>query len=50
MAVSVSVVDSDQHLYEPRSLWADHVDPGQRAEALALADDELGYTWLTWRG
>jgi predicted TIM-barrel fold metal-dependent hydrolase len=50
VAVSVSIVDSDEHLYEPRSLWVDHIDPGRRADALALVDDELGYTWLEWRG
>ncbi|HEU4362210.1 MAG TPA: hypothetical protein VFR27_11985 [Mycobacterium sp.] len=42
------VIDSDQHLYESRSLWADHIDPAFRADALSLADDELGYTWLSW--
>ncbi|GFG76211.1 amidohydrolase family protein [Mycobacterium botniense] len=44
------IVDSDQHLYESRSLWAEHIDPAARDEALSLVDDELGYTWLTWRG
>lgn len=44
------IVDSDQHLYEPRSLWADHIDPAHREEALQLVDDNLGYTWLSWRG
>ena len=43
------IVDSDQHLYEPRSLWADHIDPSARHEALSLVDDDLGYTWLSWR-
>ncbi len=45
-----NVIDSDQHLYETRSLWADHVDPAAREEALAIVDDEIGYAWLTWRG
>lgn len=44
-----AVIDSDQHLYESRTLWADHIDPGLRAEALTIADDEFGYPWLTWR-
>ena len=44
-----SVIDSDQHLYESRTLWADHIDPGLADEALAIEDDELGYPWLTWR-
>lgn len=43
------VVDSDQHLYEDRRLWVEHIDPGFRHEALTIADDELGYPWLTWR-
>jgi predicted TIM-barrel fold metal-dependent hydrolase len=44
------IIDSDQHLYETRTLWADHIDPGARDEALAIVDDDLGYPWLTWRG
>jgi predicted TIM-barrel fold metal-dependent hydrolase len=31
-------------------MWADYIDPHRRDEALALVDDPLGYTWLTWRG
>ena len=44
-----SVIDSDQHLFESRTLWADYIDPGLAHEALAIVDDELGYPWLTWR-
>ncbi len=44
-----SVIDSDQHLYEPRSMWLDHVDPSMRDDALRLVDDDRGFTWLTWR-
>jgi predicted TIM-barrel fold metal-dependent hydrolase len=44
-----AIVDSDQHLYESRSLWVEHIDPGLRDEALTITDDELGYPWLTWR-
>jgi predicted TIM-barrel fold metal-dependent hydrolase len=44
------IIDSDQHLYEARSMWADHIDPSHRRDALRLEDDELGYTWLAWRG
>lgn len=43
-------VDCDQHLYESRTMWRDHVDPAQRAAALSIVDDELGYAWLTWQG
>jgi predicted TIM-barrel fold metal-dependent hydrolase len=42
-------IDSDQHLYEPKGLWASHIDPAAREEALELVDDDRGYTWLTWR-
>ncbi|HEX2381177.1 MAG TPA: amidohydrolase family protein [Acidimicrobiales bacterium] len=45
-----TVVDSDQHLYEPRSMWSDHIDPSMRDDALRLDDDDRGFTWLTWRG
>lgn len=44
------VIDSDQHLYEPRTMWAEHIDADHRDDALALVDDDAGYTWLTWRG
>jgi predicted TIM-barrel fold metal-dependent hydrolase len=44
------VVDSDQHLYEPRTMWLDHIDPDHRDDALQIVDDDLGYAWLTWRG
>jgi predicted TIM-barrel fold metal-dependent hydrolase len=43
------IIDSDQHLYESRSLWADYIDPAARQDALNFVDDELGYTWLSWR-
>jgi predicted TIM-barrel fold metal-dependent hydrolase len=42
------IIDSDQHLYEPRTMWIDHIDPDMRAEALRIEDDDLGYAWLTW--
>jgi predicted TIM-barrel fold metal-dependent hydrolase len=45
-----AVVDCDQHLYEPRGLWAEHIDPERRDDALAVENDEAGYAWLTWRG
>src|SRR5438067_168759 len=44
------VIDSDQHLYEPRGMWAHHIDPALRDDALDLVDDERGFTWVTWRG
>jgi len=44
------IVDSDQHLYETRTLWADHIDPAHRDGALGIVDDERGYPWVGWRG
>jgi len=44
------IIDSDQHLYEYRTLWGDHIDPAHRADALAIVDDEAGYSWVMWRG
>ena len=43
------IIDSDQHLYETKTMWADNIDPAHRDDALAIVDDELGYAWLTWR-
>jgi hypothetical protein len=45
-----AIIDCDQHLYESRTLWTDHCDPAQRDEALTIADDDLGYPWILWRG
>jgi hypothetical protein len=42
------VIDSDQHLYETRTTWLDHIDPSHRDDALRIVDDELGYPWLSW--
>ena len=44
------IIDVDQHLFEPRTMWRDHIDPGVRDDALAIEDDDRGYPWLTWRG
>jgi len=44
-----TIIDSDQHLYEPRGLWRDHADPGERDEAIRIEDDDLGYAWVMWR-
>jgi predicted TIM-barrel fold metal-dependent hydrolase len=42
-----AVVDCDSHLFEPPGLWQRYADPADRHRALRLADDELGWTWLT---
>ncbi len=44
-----AIIDSDQHLYEPRGLWHDHADPGERDDAIRIEDDDLGYAWVMWR-
>jgi predicted TIM-barrel fold metal-dependent hydrolase len=44
------VIDSDQHLVEYRGLWSEHADPGLGDDALELVDDDVGNTWLEWRG
>ena len=44
------IIDGDQHLHEPGTMWRDYIDPSLRDAALAIEDDELGYAWLTWRG
>ena len=43
------IIDSDQHLYESRTLWRDHVDPAMRDEALRIEDDAAGTPRLRWR-
>src|SRR5689334_5559837 len=43
------IVDSDQHLYEPRTLWRDHIDPAWRDEALRIEEDATGTPRLRWR-
>lgn len=45
----MSVIDSDQHLVEPRDLWQDHIDPACRGDAIRMEDDGVGNTWLRWR-
>jgi hypothetical protein len=32
------VIDCDQHLYEYRGLWEEHIDPGLRGEAMCCSD------------
>ena len=44
------VIDSDQHLFEYRGLWQEHIDPALRDEAIRFTDDALGHVRLEWRG
>jgi predicted TIM-barrel fold metal-dependent hydrolase len=43
-------IDVDQHLFESRTTWSDHIDPAYRSDALCITDDDAGWPWLTWRG
>ncbi len=43
------VIDCDQHLYEYRGLWEEHIDPPMRGEAIRFAEDALGHMRLMWR-
>jgi predicted TIM-barrel fold metal-dependent hydrolase len=45
-----AVIDSDQHLLESKTLWADHAGPRDRDRTLRFVDDGYGNEWLTWRG
>jgi predicted TIM-barrel fold metal-dependent hydrolase len=47
--ITPRTVDVDQHLFEDRTTWVDHIDPAHRDDALAIEDDEHGWPWLTWR-
>jgi predicted TIM-barrel fold metal-dependent hydrolase len=48
--MSLQTIDVDQHLFESRTTWSDHIDPSHRDEALSITDDSAGWPWLTWRG
>jgi len=43
------VIDSDQHLFESRTLWRDYIDPRWRDEAIRIEDDATGTAWIWWR-
>ncbi|HTY18079.1 MAG TPA: hypothetical protein VMH82_10150 [Myxococcota bacterium] len=43
------VIDSDQHLYEYRGLWAEHIEPALRGDAIRFVDDPLGHVRVVWR-
>lgn len=44
-----TLIDSDQHLYEYRGLWEEHIDPALRGDAIRFADDALGHVRVMWR-
>ena len=43
------VIDSDQHLFEYRGLWQEHIDPARRGDAIRFVDDALGHARVMWR-
>ncbi len=45
----MSIIDSDQHLYEYRGLWEEHIDPSMRGDAIRFVDDALGHVRVMWR-
>jgi predicted TIM-barrel fold metal-dependent hydrolase len=48
--VTLQTIDVDQHLFESRTTWSEHIEPAYRSDALSISDDEAGWPWLTWRG
>jgi predicted TIM-barrel fold metal-dependent hydrolase len=49
MGSPARVIDSDQHLFEYRELWEEHIDPALRDEAIRFVDDEVGNVTVQWR-
>ncbi len=45
-----TIIDSDQHLFEPRGLWSDYADPSRRDLAIRMEDDSQGHTHVVWNG
>ena len=45
-----TIIDSDQHLYESRTLWLEYIEPARRDDALRIEDDAAGTPWLQWHG
>ena len=48
--MELQTIDVDQHLFESRTTWSEHIDPAHGSDALSITDDEAGWPWLTWRG
>jgi predicted TIM-barrel fold metal-dependent hydrolase len=48
--MALRTIDVDQHLFESRTTWSEHIEPAHRSDALSISDDEAGWPWLTWRG
>jgi len=48
--MTLQTIDVDQHLFESRTTWSEHIEPAHGSDALSITDDEAGWPWLTWRG
>jgi predicted TIM-barrel fold metal-dependent hydrolase len=48
--MALQTIDVDQHLFESRTTWSEHIEPARRSDALSISDDEGGWPWLSWRG
>jgi predicted TIM-barrel fold metal-dependent hydrolase len=48
--MALRTIDVDQHLFESRTTWSEHIELAHRSDALSISDDEAGWPWLTWRG
>jgi len=48
--MTLQTIDVDQHLFESRTTWSEHIELAHRSDALSISDDEAGWPWLTWRG
>jgi predicted TIM-barrel fold metal-dependent hydrolase len=48
--MALDIIDVDQHLFESRTTWTEHIDPEWRDDALHIEDDDAGWPWLVWRG
>ena len=48
--MTLQTIDVDQHLFESRTTWSEHIEPAHRSDALSISDDKAGWPWLTWRG
>jgi hypothetical protein len=44
------MIDCDQHLFEPRTMWSDYADPARRHLAIGMGEDPAGHTHVAWNG
>jgi predicted TIM-barrel fold metal-dependent hydrolase len=48
--MTMQTIDVDQHLFESRTTWSEHIEPAHRSDAISITDDDAGWPWLSWRG